>query len=56
MNNITGKDILNLVCAYKIVETTVKGGYYVFKTNTRESMECALNETIEKYRKQLKEG
>ena len=27
---VTGKDILNLACAVKMVETSSRGGYYVF--------------------------
>ena len=52
--DVTGKDILNLACAVKMVETTFRNGYYVFSNNVRSDMKSALEETIEKYRKQLK--
>jgi hypothetical protein len=52
---VTGKDILNLVCAVKIVKTTYKNGYSIFDQNTHNSIGSALREAIDKYREQLKE-
>lgn len=51
---VTGKDILNLTCAVKIVETTYKNGYGVFDRNMQVTMSRALQEAIDKYREQLK--
>lgn len=51
---VTGKDILNLACAVKMVETTSRSGYYVFSSDVKKDMNSALKEAIDKYRKQLK--
>ena len=51
---VTGKDILNLTCAVKIVQTTSRNGYYVFTEGVKTNMNSALNEAIAKYREQLK--
>ena len=53
---VTGKDILNLTCAVKIVETTYKNGYSIFTRAVHENMDSALRETIAKYREQLKKN
>ena len=53
---ITGRDILNLVSAVKIVETSGRGGYYIFSTDTKRNINSLLNEAVNKYREQLKEG
>lgn len=52
---VTGKDILNLTCAVKIVNTTYKNGYSVFTRGVMDTMSSALQETINMYREQLKE-
>lgn len=52
---VTGKDILNLACAVKIVKTTTyRNGYDVFTDSVKTNMNSALNEAIAKYREQLK--
>jgi hypothetical protein len=51
---VTGKDILNLACAVKIVQTTYKNGYSVFTRGVMNDMSFALQEAIDKYREQLK--
>lgn len=51
---VTGKDILNLTCAVKMVETASRSGYYIFSSDVKKDMNSALEEAIEKYRKQLK--
>ena len=53
---VTGKDILNLTCAVKIVQTTYKNGYSIFTKGVMDTMSSALQETINKYRKQLREN
>lgn len=53
---VTGKDILNLACAVKMVETSYRSGYYVFQESVKTSMNSALKEAINKYREQLKEN
>ena len=53
---VTGKDILNLVCAYKIIKTETHHGYYLCSTHTKNIMSNAIDEAIEKYRAQLKES
>jgi hypothetical protein len=52
---VTGKDILNLTCAVKVVETACRNGYYVFTQGVKKDMNSALQEAINKYREQLKE-
>lgn len=52
---VTGKDILNLTCAVKVVETACRNGYYIFTNGVRDGMNSALQEAINKYREQLKE-
>ena len=39
---VTGKDILNLTCAVKIVQTTYKNGYYVFTEGVKKRYEFCL--------------
>ena len=53
---VTGKDILNLTCAVKIVHTTYKNGYSIFDQNTHKNIDSALREAIDKYREQLKKN
>ena len=52
---VTGKDILNLTCAVKIVETSCRSGYFVFKESVKQNMNATLQEAITKYREQLKD-
>ena len=53
---VTGKDILNLTCAVKIVKTTYRNGYSILTSNIHKDIESALEEAIDKYRQQLKEN
>lgn len=54
--DVTGKDILNLACAVKIVKTTYRNGYSIFTNNIHKDIASALEEAIDKYRQQLKEN
>lgn len=51
---VTGKDILNLTVAAKMISTESSGGYYLFSRDTKQSVKYALDEAIQKYRNQLK--
>lgn len=53
---ITSKDILNLTCAVRIVKIATNGQRYTFTEEVKSSMKSALQETIDAYRKQLKES
>lgn len=54
---VTGKDILNLTCAVKIVQTaTYRNGYDIFTEGVKKGMNSALQEAIDKYKEQLKES